>query len=130
MPVTNVVFYKESDGSVPVRDWLKELAAKDAKACAKCRALITLLEQQGYELRRPIAEILRDGVHELRGRKGNVNYRILYGYHKQHVAILLNSCTKLAVVPDNEIDLAVKRLAKFRKDPTGHTYTVEGLIII
>jgi hypothetical protein len=33
---------------------------------------------RGHELRRPYADYLRAGVHELRARVGRVNYRILY----------------------------------------------------
>ncbi len=54
-----------------------ELRTKDQSAYETCRALIGHLEEDGHELRRPTADILRDGIHELRAMKGRVNYRIL-----------------------------------------------------
>ena len=48
MPPTDLVYFRDEDGAVPLLDWL---------------AL-------GYELRRPEADMLRDGVHEL-GQMGS-----------------------------------------------------------
>ena len=38
MPRTDVVFYQEADGDVPVLDWLKRLRWSDQQAYAKCIA--------------------------------------------------------------------------------------------
>jgi hypothetical protein len=65
-----VVFYKEAEGDVPVLDWLKRLRRSDQLAYAKCIASIERLAEFGHELRRPLADFLRDGIHELRIRKG------------------------------------------------------------
>ena len=78
MPRTDVVFYQEDERDVPVLDWLKELRHTDQRAYESCVAAIGPL---GHELRRPLADILRDGIYELRIRKGRVNYRILYFFH-------------------------------------------------
>jgi len=71
MPLTPV-FYRDDDGSVPVLDWLRSLPAK---AQDKCRVRLERLHEWGHELRRPEADYLRDGIHELRVRLGAVNYR-------------------------------------------------------
>ena len=76
MPQTELMFFQDDEGSVPVREWLLELQRKNRRAFAKCVDKIGLLHEQGYELRRPHADILRDGIYELRARSGNVNYRI------------------------------------------------------
>jgi hypothetical protein len=39
------------------------------------------LREVGYDLRRPEAEFLRDGVYELRVSLSHVQYRILYSFH-------------------------------------------------
>jgi phage-related protein len=78
MPRTDVVFCQESENEVPVLDWLKQLRHSDQRAYATCVAAIERLHEFGYELRRPLADILRDGIHELRIRKGRVKHRILY----------------------------------------------------
>jgi len=69
MPQTNVVFYQKTVGDVPVLDWLKQLRRSDRRAYAKCVAAIERLAQLGHEMRRPAADFLRDGIHELRMRK-------------------------------------------------------------
>lgn len=53
MPQTEVFFFEDEAGRVPVHEWLTELAAKDAKAAATCIARIRLLAARGHELRRP-----------------------------------------------------------------------------
>ena len=74
MPATKVHFYCERSGQVPVLDWLRKLRREDKKAYAKCVAKIQRLRELGHELRRPEADSLRDGIYELRIRKGNVHY--------------------------------------------------------
>ena len=65
MPATDVFFYLDDDGKVPVLDWLSALRSRNPRALNKCLGLIRLLEQFGNELRRPRADLLRDGVYEL-----------------------------------------------------------------
>jgi hypothetical protein len=100
MPQTDVFFFQEREGNVPVLDWVMELRAKDERAFRKCFGLIELLRQFGSELRRPRADYLRDGVYELRTKVGNVNYRILYGFVGKDVALLACGLTKEITVPD------------------------------
>jgi len=76
-PRVFVLFFQELDGRSPVVEWLRELRRSDPGAFAKCVAVIDRLRQLGHELRRPTADYVRDGIHELRCRKGRVNYRLL-----------------------------------------------------
>ena len=76
----------------------------------------------GHELRRPLADLLRDGIYELRIRKGRVNYRILYFFHGQGLAILGHAITKEDAVPGVEIDRCIRRKRAFESDPERHTY--------
>jgi len=122
MPQTELIFFQDDDGSVPVRDWLLELQGKSRRAFAKCVDKLGLLSEQGHELRRPHADMLRDGIYELRARSGNVNYRILYFFHGQNVAVLDHALTKKAKVATKEIDRAIRRKQVFEKDSKRHTY--------
>lgn len=79
MPTTQVLLYREPDGTIPVLEWLKELQSKNKRAFDRCLFLISMLEQFGRELRRPRADMLRDGIYELRTEVAGVNYRLLYG---------------------------------------------------
>lgn len=84
---------------MPVRDWLAELQQRDRRAFAKCVQAIERLALFGHELRRPHAARLRDGIYELRDRQQRVNYRILYFFYGQNVAVLAPVLTKAKAVP-------------------------------
>jgi hypothetical protein len=118
MPQSEVVFYKE-DERVLVREWLKALPNK---AQEKCLTFITQLEMQGHQLRRPVADFLRDGIYELRPSYQGINYRILYFFSGRDVVVLSHGITKEGVVPEVEINRAVERKKRFEADPKAHTY--------
>lgn len=121
MPATSVIFYQES-GFCPVLDWLHALRSENPKAFAHCRAKIQLLAQLGHELRRPAADILRDGVYELRAKQGHVQYRILYFFHGRNVVVLAHALTKEDKIPSTDIEQALKRMHFFELNPEGHSY--------
>ena len=79
-------------------------------------------EALGHELRRPEADLLRDGIHELRARLGSVNYRILYFFTGRQVAVLGHAITKEDSIPPRDIELAVKRMHAFKSNPKAHTF--------
>ena len=129
MPQAQVVFYQEKPGDVPVLAWLEGLRARDPKAYAKCVARMMRLEELGCELRRPESDVLRDGIHELRARKGHVNYRILYFFHGREATVLAHALTKEKEVPETDIDRAVRRKQAFlsgMKAPHAHGSPPEG----
>jgi phage-related protein len=122
MPQTQLIFFKEDDGTVPVRDWLLELKRRNRRAFAKCVVRVRRLAELGHELRRPEADLLRDGIYELRARDGRVNYRLLYFFHGRSVAILAHALTKEDKVPKTDIDRAVRRKIAFELNPALHSY--------
>lgn len=63
LPRTNVVFYGDPDGSCPVLGWLDH---QPPKVQDKCVVRIERLAELGHELRRPEADLLEDGIYELR----------------------------------------------------------------
>jgi phage-related protein len=126
MPKTLVIFYKAADGDCPVVEWLWKLKATNAKAWANCRVRIEQLAVLGHELRRPAADILRDGVYELRAKQGHVQYRILYFFHGRNVAVLAHSLTKEDEIPDVDIEKAINRKKLFTANPKEHTYEIEN----
>jgi hypothetical protein len=118
MPPLEVIFYKE-DERVFVREWLSLVPNKAQK---KCLTFIAQLEKHGHELRRPIADFLRDGIYELRPSHQGVNYRILYFPSGRDVAVLSHGITKEGKVPDVEINRAIERKKRFEGNPKAHTY--------
>ena len=119
MPRIQVVFFEEEDGSVPLLDWFAKLSPK---AQDKCRVRMERLKDLGHELRRPAADYLRDGIYELRVRLGSVNYRMLYFFHGRTAAILSHGFAKERNVPAKQIDKAIERMEKFKRDPRKHTH--------
>jgi phage-related protein len=123
MPKVVVVFFKEKDGSVPFKKWLdNQVSRRDRRAAAKCAVRLELLRDQGGDLRRPYADYLRDGIHELRVEFGGVNYRILYFLHGSEIVVVTHGLTKEAEVPAKEIKLAVERRKLFELDPERYRY--------
>ena len=118
MPRTEVILFKEDDKSVPLVEWL---ASVPKKPQAKCVAALARLEELGHALRRPEADYLRDGIHELRVRFQRMNYRMLYFFHGRAVAVVSHGCTKERAVPKREIDAAAKRKERFRRNPKKHS---------
>ena len=118
MPKTLVVFYKDREGHVPVPEWLDTLPAKIQD---KCVVELERLRELGHELRRPEADLLRNGIYELRvGREGMIP--ILYFFHGRMVAVLAHGLTKEREVPSKDIERALERARLFEEDPAGHTF--------
>lgn len=118
MPQTEVVFYCEDNLSPPL-EWIESLANTLQD---KAEVRITMLEDFGSDLRRPISDKLRDGIRELRWKRQKVNYRLLYSYYDKNKAVILHGCTKKDRVEDYDIDISIKRLQNFIRDPENHTY--------
>jgi phage-related protein len=91
-----------------------------AKAQAKCLAQLHLLRSQGHELRRPIADFLRDGIYELRPTYQGVHYRILYFFSGRNVVVISHGLTKESEVPAAEIRRAMERRRKYEANPNAH----------
>ncbi len=119
MPQTQVIFYQDEDGSVPILEWFGLLPEK---ALDKCRVKLERLRDLGHELRRPEADYLRDGIYELRVRVGSLNYRMLYFFHENIAAVVSHGLTKEKRVPPKDIDRAVTAKERFVENPRRHTY--------
>ena len=83
---------------------------------------IQRLTELGHELRRPEADLLRDGIYELRVGLAHVNYRILYFFHGRVAAILAHGLTKEDRVPGAAIDAALARKRRYEQAPKIHTF--------
>jgi len=119
MSRTLVVFYKDRKGNVPALEWMDALPAKVQD---KCVVKIERLRELGHALRRPEADLLRNGIYELRVGWEGMNYRILYFFHGQVAAVLAHGIVKEREVPAKDIERALERKRLFEQDPEGHTY--------
>lgn len=119
MAGTRVVFYLEEKGDVPLLQWFDAIPNK---AQDKCRLKLERLRELGYELRRPEADYLRDGIYELRVSLRGMQYRMLYFFHGNVAAVVSHGTMKEQKVPPKEIDLAITRKKRFEQRPGQHTY--------
>jgi phage-related protein len=120
---TEVFFFREpKDESVPLLEWLDQLPTK---VKAKCTERIDRLGELGHELRRPEADFLRDGIHELRASCQGVHYRILYFFAGKAVVVLSHGLTKEREVRPREIDQAVEHKRMVEADFEKFTFKPE-----
>lgn len=103
-------------------EWVESLQKKPRE---KCFEWIDRLMTFGYELQRPYADTLREGIHELRVRFQSVNYRMLYFFHGGNAVVLTHGLTKEKGIPDKEIEKSVNLKKKFEADPESHTFQWE-----
>jgi phage-related protein len=122
VPQIRVILYCEVDGTVPLLQWLDSLPDKVRE---KCLFRIRRLAALGHELRRPEADFLRDGIHELRVGLRGQNYRMLYFFHGAVAAVLSHGLIKEDRVPSKDIELAIRRKQMFAAEPRHHTYQAE-----
>jgi len=122
MPRTDIVIYKEADGSVPLIEWLKK---QTPKVQDKCIALIELLASRGHELRRPYADYLDRGIYELRPTVKHVQYRVLYCFVGRNVVLLTHGLVKTQEIPARQIDKVIEYREKFVDNPQRHNYVMK-----
>jgi len=91
VPPIRLVFYRDDDGAVPVVPWLRAIPQK---AADKCIARLRRLAALGYELRRPEADLLRDGIYELRVGFQGIHYRMLYFFHGSSAVVVSHGVVK------------------------------------
>ena len=117
MPAAKIRIYREDDGRAPFLDWLQEIERRNRKVYKKYRSYVRRLAEQGHELRRPTADLLRDGVYKLRFNMLGVNYLVLYGFVGKDLVMISHGITKKGKVPPAEIDKAAERLTKYKSNP-------------
>ena len=83
---------------------------------------IERLKELCHELRRPEADLLRAGIHELRVSLQGINYRMLYFFHGSLAAVLSHGIVKERIVPPMEIEWAIERKRRFERNPARHTH--------
>ena len=99
----SICFFVDERGHSPVKEFIDKLPLKDQ---AKIKAYLDELKKQAYNLRRPMADYLGDGIYELRPGDN----RILYFFYLRENAILLHAIRKKTdKIPQGEMDLCIKR---------------------
>lgn len=100
----NVIYYETKEGQCPVKEFIDSRKTSNQ---AKILSIIAELEDKGPNLRRPYADILRDGIHELRTKLSGDEGRTLFFFCYKTYIILTHSFIKNQnEVPDAEIERA------------------------
>jgi len=102
-----------ADGICPVQEFIDTRKDRDQ---AKIFSWLGLLEEHGPNLPRPYADMLSEGIHELRVKLTGDQVRILYFFCYKEFIILSHAFIKRTnAVPQAEIKRAQKCRADFLK---------------
>jgi phage-related protein len=114
----NLVFYTTERGDSPIDEFLDRL---DKKPRAKVAAHLSLLEEQGPNLKRPYADVVRGKIRELRIHQSSNQYRILFFFQVRDQIVLAHAFSKKTQqLKEKDIELAEKRMKDWmRRFPTG-----------
>ena len=103
---TPLQFYKNSSGSEPVRDWLKELDELDRYNIGQD----LMRAQWRWPVGMPLCRPMGQGLWEVRTNlPSNRIARVLVCLHKGRLVALHGFIKKTQKTPDNELTLAKKR---------------------
>ena len=81
---------------------------------AKMADTISILQDNGYELRKPYSKHLSEGIFELRAKVGSDITRVLYFFYVERHIILTNGfIKKTQKTPPKEIERAKKYRADY-----------------
>ena len=103
-----VYFYKESSGSTPVLNWLKELPKSDRLLIGQ--DLQTL--QFRWPLGMPLVRSLDHGMWEFRSHLHNRIARIIFVVNNNQIVALHGFIKKTQKTPQQDLKLALTRLKK------------------
>ena len=113
MALFEIEFYQLSNGREPAKEFLMGL---EVKIRAKMADTISLLQDNGYELREPYSKHLADGIFELRAKVGSDATRVLYFFYVDRRIILTNGFVKKTQkTPVGEIEKAKRYRTDFLK---------------
>ena len=104
------VFYDKPNGDEPAKEFLEKL---ETKMRAKMLRLISMLETNGNELRRPYSGHLDDGIFELRATVGSNTSRVLYFFFVERRIILTHGFIKKT---DEVPPVEIKRAKNYREE--------------
>jgi phage-related protein len=114
MAVIQAVYYRQTDGTEPVDDFIESLPAKRAaKLDAFVEEYLNGRPADAPPPEHPISSQIRGELRELRVRFANTHYRVLY-QRSGNLVVLLHAFEKsTGAVPDADLRVAQQRMADF-----------------
>lgn len=108
-----VVYYESVQGESPMNEFLDSLKERNQ---VKVINQVRLLEEYGPQLPRPYADLLEDGIHELRVKLSGDQVRAMYFFTYRHYIVMTHVFIKnSSKVPKAEINQAKKYREDFLK---------------
>jgi len=113
-----LILYTTDRGDSPIDGFLDGL---DKKSRAKVAAYLSLLEDEGPNLKRPYADVVRGKIRELRIHYSSNQYRVLYFFHVRNQIVLVHAFSKKTQqLKEKDIDLSERRMEDWmRRFPAG-----------
>lgn len=106
-----IVFYATAKGREPVREFLDSL---DKKMRAKMLSVISILQDNGYELREPYSKHISEGIFELRAKVGSDISRVMYFFYAEGRIVLTHGfIKKTRKTPPKELEKAKRYRADY-----------------
>ena len=99
----NIYYYVDERSRNPVKEFIDSLPPAEQ---AKVFAYIEELKEQGYNLRRPLAGYLGEGIYELRPKSNRIFY---FFFMKDNVVLIHCLRKKTDKIPTKDLDLCKKR---------------------
>jgi len=123
MGAKRVVYYVDARGRNPVLEDLQRLTDEERK---KIFAYISILQERGEELRRPMADYVGDKLYELRPKA----HRVLYFFMLKDYAVIVHLFRKETDrLPEAEKRVALNRMEDFlRRYRQGEVILGGGLL--
>ena len=111
--MATIVFYRNENGRMPVKEDLEGLPEPDQAWAA---AHLSFLEDQGHTLREPHVKHLQDKLKELRFKISAGQYRILFFFHAGDTVVLVHTLQKKTQeTPKRDLKLALKRMKDWQE---------------
>jgi phage-related protein len=108
----DIWYFVDDRGRSPIREFIDGLPLDEQ---AKVFAYIDELGKQGYNLRRPLADYVKDGIYELRPKANRLFY---FFFLKENVVFVHAIKKKTNEIPENDIALSLKRKNHIEKYQT------------
>ena len=107
----NVVFYRTSSGSEPVREWLRGLSKADKRAIGSDIKTV----QYGWPIGMPVVRKLDTRLWEVRSRLDQHISRVLFTVHGETMVLLHGFIKKSQKTPKGDLQLAKDRKFNLEK---------------
>jgi phage-related protein len=106
----DAVFFRATSGDEPVREWLKGLAKEQRKTIGEDVAYV----QYKWPIGKPRVDHVRGAIWEIRSSLGNRIARTLFAVEGSRLILLHGFIKKTQRTPNDDIELAEKRLKEWR----------------